>query len=290
MCDNGYSCLVDLAYSVSTGGDSHSQASLSEFFRLVLKEFRSELKEEALRPVFARTLYETIRFHDISILADVLTILDIKLDDIDLDEIDLDEIDLDDTTIDAAAEPGGFSLLHYVIRTRKTSLASYNLVNFLVGFGADVHRLGYKTRHQALFPESCRIQSRTAVAMRFPTSFYIWRATLVENEYCLKCFVIREVQNSPLVSQGWTRETLLALFMYDFRPLTCICNGFAECHNKNSHQSEWEKRLEMIQQGKILDAQELDHQTGTNGTPPKDGTKKSCLKCGHAMSARGLTE
>jgi hypothetical protein len=52
----------------------------------------------------------------------------------------------------------------------------------------------------------------------------------------------------------------------------------------------WTRKLEMIKLGQILDVQQLDHQRGTDGTSSRSSTKKSCLKCGHATSAKVLTE
>jgi hypothetical protein len=295
---------VDLAAGVSMSGVSRSQVSMSEVFRWVLEEFRSELKGESLRKVVACNVGVAMKFRNISSLVDMSAILDIKLDEINLDDIDLDDINLDginrdNTTINAAAEPGGFSILHYVIRTTRNSLNSYDLVNVCVGLGADVHRLGYNTRHRALFPKSCGGQSPTTIAMRCSNSFYIWRAMLVENEYCLNCFVVRELQNSPLASQGWTSNTLLALFKDDFRPLQCRCEFhteidsiFCRCGKPKNYPPdlEWQRRSEMIKLGKLSEVQELDHQKGTDGMLPRNCTEKSCLSCGHAMSAKRLTE
>jgi hypothetical protein len=307
--EDGDSFLVHLASSVLITGllspGQRGQISMSEVFRWVFEELRSESKGESLRKVIASAVGTAVNCCNISNLADTLAILDIKLDDINPDDIDLDDMELggrnrDNTTINAAAEPGGFSILHYVIRTTGNSLESYDLLNFWVGLGADVHRLGYNTRYQTLFPKSCGVQSPTTIAMRCSNSFYVWRAMLVENEHCLNCFVVRELQNSLLASQGWTRDTLLALFRYDFRPRICHCDVFAEGHKtycrncrkdiKSPQILGWERMLEMIKLGEISDVQELDHSRGTDETPPRNCTKKSCLNCGHAMSAKGLTE
>jgi hypothetical protein len=270
---DGDSFIVDLVRLFRF--DRDSGAPMSEIFRWILREHRSELREETLRPVVAFTLRHLLNLRDTLHLANMMTILDISLND-----IDSDHMILEGTITDAVAEQGDISTLQYVMRGGNHSLASYTLLNFLVGLGADVYRLGYG---------EYMIQSPTTLAMRCSTSLYLWRATLIENEYCLHCFVLREMQTSPLVNQGWTRDTLLALFMYGFKPIRCCPDGM-EPFRFTCRHLEWNRKLEMIKLGQILDVQQLDHQRGTDGTSSRSSTKKSCLKCGHATSATVLTE
>jgi hypothetical protein len=164
-CKDGDSFIIDLVRLFSL--DRYSVKPLSEIFRWILREHRSELREETLRPVVAFTFRHLLNLRDTLHLADMMTILDISLND-----VDSDHMILEGTIADAVAEKGDISTLHYVMRGGNHSLASYTLLNFLVGLGADVQRLGYG---------KYVIQSPTTLAMRCSTSFYLWRATLIEN-------------------------------------------------------------------------------------------------------------
>jgi hypothetical protein len=52
--------------------------------------------------------------------------------------------------------------------------------------------------------------------MRQSASFFCRRKALPQKGYGLHPLVVQKVQTSPVVSQGWTKDTLLALFEYSF--------------------------------------------------------------------------
>jgi hypothetical protein len=108
------------------------------------------------------------------------------------------------------------------------------------------------------------LHTPTSLAMRYSLTFFGWRQVLIEKGQDLQQFVINELQTSPLASQGWTQETLLALFHYTFQPYPrdphfryYTCRG---CLNVITYAREppWERKVEMIRQGRILELQRLD--------------------------------
>jgi hypothetical protein len=217
-------------------------SGFEEVFTWTLELCRSELKGEALRPIIIRIFEQAERYSSISSLKHILTILD--------------------TDIDAAAEPSGFSLLHKSIEESSLSSCRFKFMKSLVDLGANVHRVGYGIPISSSRYRIPGLQSPTTIAMRQSASFFCWCSMLREKEFCLDSFVIEELQESPLSIKGWTKDTLRDLFEYDFEPYRwrwkmMYCR---HCGSDIKYRCElpWEKKLEMIKQGRIVEVQELD--------------------------------
>lgn len=161
---------------------------------------------------------------------------------------------------------------------------SFKLMTFLADLGANLHRVGYGNQSY----DVAGPQSPTVLSMRTSFTFFHWRKML-EKGYDVESFVTNELQNSPLVSQGWTKETLVALFEYDFVPYQWefdspqLCR---QCGNSIRYPREilWERKLEMIRQGGVLEVEELDNRS-TNGLLSRDGICGSSVGSDSVASA-----
>ncbi|KAF7513740.1 hypothetical protein GJ744_007791 [Endocarpon pusillum] len=170
------------------------------------------------------------------------------------------------TNVDVAVELKGFSSLHYALAVPFLEIDKLiRIVTSLVESGLNLYHVAYR-----FIPGGP--QSPTTMAMRCSESFFCWRRVLVETGESLDSFVMKELQTSPLATQGWTKDTLLALFQYDFEPyprsqlqkfIASRCRICAE-EIYFIREIPWECKLEMIKEGRISELKR-PHSTGPYG-------------------------
>lgn len=189
--ENGVSFFDGLIEDSHTGGQPNSRF---EVLSWALDRCRSELKEEALRWILAGAFEDAVKFENLSILSlkSMSTVLDI------------------DNKF--CRRNGRFfnsmcyhSLFSSVIRR-------IQVPGITGGSQARSPRVGSQISIGAAYHEVAGIQSPTTIAMRQSATFFGWRLVLLYKGYNLQNFVTRELQEPPLVSQGWTQDTPLALF------------------------------------------------------------------------------
>ena len=208
----------------------------------------SKLNEEVLTSMLARSYIEASCIHTDASLIELISTIRIA-------------------NVDVAAEPKGFSLLHYVLGVPFFELdALIELVTSLVDNGLDLYQVAYEIYDVCVYRRPISgLQSPTTMAMRCSESFFCWRQVLIEKGHSLPSFVMKELQTSPLVTKGWTKDILLALFQYDFQPyprsqLRWDSQFCRYCDEPIDFFREipWECKLEMIKQGRISELRRLD--------------------------------
>ena len=87
--------------------------------------------------------------------------------------------------------------------------------------GANLHYLGCSEAFGARFAHGATAQfdTATSLSMRQSLFFYRWRQLLRELDVDLKNFIREELEQHPLRQQGWTQDSLTALFNFEFSPV-----------------------------------------------------------------------
>lgn len=106
------------------------------------------------------------------------------------------------------------------------------------------------------------IQTPTSLAMFQSSVFFAWKNLLQDLSYNVERFVQQELEEQFLVKNGWTAQTLTALFEYTFVPYEGKKNfGFPECERCGDQgmdvsaimkvDLEWRRQLRQLRLGQV---------------------------------------
>lgn len=102
----------------------------------------------------------------------------------------------------------------------------------------------------------------TFQSMRTSWSFFKWRGLLNKFHVDTSSFIERQLQvRSTDLHKGWSSQTLMALFDYDFEPVNGYGNNFARCQYpllaSQLKETWWCKNVEKIRRGLTPDLQPM---------------------------------
>ena len=132
----------------------------------------------------------------------------------------------------------------YSALLRRIAYAEDDL-EFILRNKPDLHITGYDMSF------SNDLETPTSLALYSSWSFGLWRDGLYKVGVNLEEFVIAEMQQAPLVEAGWTAETLLAVFDYDYEPdwdldYLWICDDCEDQIENVRVQPYWLHKVERI--------------------------------------------
>ena len=141
--------------------------------------------------------------------------------------------------IDTVRSEGGFTTLQdHIIFTARDGHA----LGMILRFGADIHHLGFDTAY------SPREETPLSLALYSSGSFQAFTAALRKRNIDLGPFVLHELrENFPLLNDGWTEQTLRALFEDEFKP----DDGYIDldiCDECHCFFGSWRLRVEVAWQ------------------------------------------
>lgn len=106
-------------------------------------------------------------------------------------------------------EEGGYTTLQAAIAYAEV----YSDLEMILAFDPDVHHVGFEADYSPVD------ETPLSLALYSSHPFRRFTDALKKGHYDLDEFVIQELwEESPLMKEGWTRQTLLALFEIDFEP------------------------------------------------------------------------
>lgn len=106
-------------------------------------------------------------------------------------------------------EEGGYTTLQTTLAYAEVS----SDLEMILAFDPDVHRLGFDDFYSPID------ETPLSLALYSSHPFRRFTDALKKGHYDLDEFVVQELwEESPLMKEGWTRQTLLALFEIDFEP------------------------------------------------------------------------
>jgi hypothetical protein len=99
--------------------------------------------------------------------------------------------------------------------------------------------------------ESERLDTPTSLAMRRSSWFSKWRQLIRNVGYDYNAFVTNEMKEAPLVTSGWTIDSLTKLFHLDFEPLELAQDFCTQCgrhvyHTFDHDELWWEDILNQL--------------------------------------------
>jgi hypothetical protein len=144
--------------------------------------------------------------------------------------------------------------LHYAVLTPEMRGGAFmNLGKVQEAFslfmarGIDPHLCGFDL-------ELGRYESITSFSMRNSSSFWLWRTMIYSSGYEIEKFIADELSNCSM--PGWESDTLLALFMHDFvpisRPAKVVCRDCGEIFYF-SRENWWMATLRKVRERQPLD-------------------------------------
>lgn len=155
-------------------------------------------------------------------------------------------LDIRPEAADVTRSPGGFTVIHAKIAENFPTVVMGSF-KMLARRGVDLHRVGTTTDYGAETLQRPISDTPTSMAMRRSLYFDRWRHVLKDAGADLTAFVGREVRDGPLREQGWTVETLLQLFEFEYEPhltpetLCHICGR--EVYRLYASDEAWWERL-----------------------------------------------
>jgi hypothetical protein len=149
--------------------------------------------------------------------------------------------------ISRAVFTDGFTPIHILIGMGFPG-DSIAAIRILVQNGASLHVVG-RTTGLGANPIS-PFETLTSIAMLRSSTFYIWRQLIRTLGHDYAEFIAEELDQAPLADAGWTKETLLLLFNWEFTPvaqkrLFCEC-GREILHLYRTNEDWWQTALSKI--------------------------------------------
>lgn len=126
--------------------------------------------------------------------------------------------------IDTVAYEGGFTALQISL-----CRLEFSDLERILALDPDLHHLGFEPRYSPVE------ETPLSLALYSSNKFRFFADALKKRRIDLDEFVLQELrEKSPLINDGWTRQTLRALFDHDFEPGVRYRDGDRcdECHIK----------------------------------------------------------
>lgn len=127
--------------------------------------------------------------------------------------------------IDAVGKEGGYTTLQAALAYAQV----YSDLEMILAFDPDVHHVGFEADYSPVD------ETPLSLALYSSHPFRRFTDALKKRHYDLDEFVVQELwEESPLMKEGWTRQTLRALFEVDFEPDVWYTNlqHCDECQNR----------------------------------------------------------
>jgi hypothetical protein len=171
----------------------------------------------------------------------------------------------------------GFSPIHALVAEGLPN-SSISSIGLLVQSGADLHLVGQTTGYG--LHEASPFATPTSIAMRRSLTFFKWRRFVQEQSCNLEDFVSQEIRAGPLKISGWTKNTLLFLFKYEFQPID-LGRVFCACGREvflvfTSQENWWQATLDKIKNG-VTDQERIVVDIRNLVEEPQ--TEALCWKC-----------
>ncbi|CZR69459.1 uncharacterized protein PAC_19359 [Phialocephala subalpina] len=140
---------------------------------------------------------------------------------------------------DKVAESERFSIIHDAVAA-KLPLRCSRTMNLFIHKTTDLHRpWGSATIH---------LSTPTSLAMYQPALFFAWKDALVNAGVGIQAYVEREIllERSPLAQQGWSKETLNAIFTSREQLFPCSDSKKGSFQFKCQRCGRWEDSHSMM--------------------------------------------
>jgi hypothetical protein len=137
-----------------------------------------------------------------------------------------------------------------------------------------LHRCQDKERYYWFAPAS----TPTLLALYQPAMFLAWRNILHDVGLGVEEFVRDEMEQPMVKEEGWTEQSLIALFKYEFLPPVSVPrSGFPACErcgedDRRTVDLGWRRRIRDFRCGRVLSTQDItdDNNSAQSEEDPQD--------------------
>ena len=147
--------------------------------------------------------------------------------------------------VNASVVEGGYTPMHGKIAENFSDTVVPG-IKLLLEHGADPHRVGMTSSSYG-GDDSQRLDTPTSLALRRSSWFFKWRQLIRDMGYDIKTFIADELAQAPLVTAGWTVESLTKLFELEFEPVELEPDLCTQCgrtvYHTFDHDEVWWNNL-----------------------------------------------